>query len=260
MKNYKGYLIDLDGTMYRGDELIESAGEFVKELHKKNTPYLFITNNSSRTQEAISQKLNGMGVPSSPEQVVTSSVAAAMYLKGLKQGASCYVIGEEGLYETLQDEGFVITEEAHCDFVVMGIARNITYEKYAKACLAIRNGADFLITNSDKAIPTERGLLPGNGALSSVITVSTGINPIVVGKPEPVIMEAALSKLALNKEDIVMIGDNYDTDIWAGIQAGIDTIMVFTGITQKEEMAKLKVKPTYHVTDLGEWMDHFQRG
>ncbi|GAB3803598.1 TIGR01457 family HAD-type hydrolase [Virgibacillus kimchii] len=256
MKKYKGYLIDLDGTMYRGTEPIESAVEFVNELHNREIPYMFITNNSSKTREAISQKLNDMGVPSTAEQVVTSSVAAAMYLKGLNQGASCYLIGEEGLHESLKEEGFVITEDDNCDFVVVGIDRNITYEKYAKACLAIRKGAAFLITNSDKAIPTERGLLPGNGALSSVITVSTGVKPMAVGKPESVIMEAAISKLGMNKENIAMIGDNYDTDIQAGIRAGIDTIMVFTGVTQEEELPGLVEMPTYHVEDLREWV-HF---
>lgn len=254
MLKYKGYLIDLDGTMYRGSEPIKSARDFVKKLHKNGTPYMFITNNSSRSQKDISQKLNHMGVPATQEQVVTSSVAAAMYLKGLNQGASCYLLGEKGLHEALEDEGFSITDDDNCDFVVMGIDRHITYEKYAKACLAIRKGAAFIVTNSDTAIPTERGLLPGNGALSSVIAVSTGVEPIAVGKPEPVIMEAALSKLGLEKTDIAMIGDNYHTDIRAGINAGIDTIMVFTGVTREEELPGLEKKPTHHVADLREWM------
>lgn len=255
MKKYKGYLIDLDGTMYRGNEPIEAAREFVNHLHNKKIPYVFVTNNSSRTQEDISLKLNNMGVPSTPEQVVNSSAATAIYLNGLKKGASCYVIGEEGLQVALEDEGLLITEEDNCDFVVMGIDRNVTYEKYTKACLAIRKGATFIATNNDKAIPTERGLLPGNGALVSVVTVSTGAKPIIIGKPESIIMEAALSKLVLNKEDIAMIGDNYDTDICAGINAGMDTIMVFTGVTSVEELPDLKIKPTYHVSSLQEWME-----
>ncbi|MFA1821384.1 TIGR01457 family HAD-type hydrolase [Virgibacillus oceani] len=254
MKTYNGYLIDLDGTMYRGNEPIETAKEFVNTLHKKGIPFVFVTNNSSRTQEDISLKLNNMGVRSTPEQVVTSAVATAIYLSGLKKGASCYVIGEEGLHEALENEGLVITETDDCDFVVMGIDRNVTYEKFAKACLAIRKGAKFIATNSDKAIPTERGLLPGNGSLVSVVSVSTGAAPVIIGKPELIIMKAAVSKLALDKEGIAMIGDNYDTDIRAGINAGMDTIMVFTGVTTVEELPGLEVKPTYKIESLREWM------
>jgi 4-nitrophenyl phosphatase len=255
LKNYQGYLIDLDGTMYRGNEPIETAAKFVNKLHKKGIPYVFVTNNSSKTEEDISLKLNRMGVPSTPEQVVTSGVAAAMYLSGLEKEARCYVIGEEGLHEALNNVGLKITEEDDCDFVVMGIDRHVTYEKYAKACLAIRKGATFIATNSDKAIPTERGFLPGNGALTSVITVSTGAVPVMIGKPESIIMEAALSKLSLDKKDIAMIGDNYDTDIRAGINAEMDTIMVFTGVTTAEELTGLKVKPTYYIESLKEWME-----
>lgn len=254
MKKYKGYLIDLDGTMYRGNEPIEAAREFVSHLHNRKIPYVFVTNNSSEPQEGVSNKLNKMGIPANPEQVVTSSTATAIYLKGLKQGARCFVIGEAGLYTTLEMEGFELTDEPYCDYVIMGIDRNITYEKYARACLAVRNGAAFIATNSDTAIPTERGLLPGNGAMTSVISVSTGVMPAVIGKPEPIIMEAAVSKLALDKEKIAMIGDNYHTDIRAGINAGMDTIMVLTGVTQAEDLPGLEEKPTYHVESLREWM------
>ncbi|MBY7143985.1 TIGR01457 family HAD-type hydrolase [Virgibacillus sp. NKC19-3] len=255
MKRYKGYLIDLDGTMYQGTDPIEGAADFVDALHDDGIPYLFLTNNSSKTQEDVSDKLNAMGIRSTPDNVVTTSLATATYIKQKKANARVYVIGEEGIHQALQEQGLTITEE-DCDFVVVGIDRHVTYEKFAKACLAIRNGATFISTNSDVSIPTERGLLPGNGALTSVITVSTGRTPIFIGKPEAVIMEQALQILNLPRRDTLMVGDNYHTDILAGIHAGIDTLMVFTGVTPYEELPHLEKKPTYHVQRLMEWTEN----
>ncbi|MGM8365194.1 TIGR01457 family HAD-type hydrolase [Virgibacillus sp. W0181] len=255
MKNYKGYLIDLDGTMYRGNERIEAAAEFIEHLNTNNIPYLFVTNNSAYTRSFISDKLNKMKIPSSPAHVFTSSNATASFIKQRKEKARCFVIGEEGLVRALQDENLTVVEE-DCDFVVTGIDRYITYEKLAKACIEIRNGAKFISTNSDTAIPTERGLLPGNGALTSVITVSTGVQPTFIGKPESIIMEEAVLQLKMKKEDIIMVGDNYYTDIQAGIRAGIDTLMVFTGVTQYEELEQIVQKPTYYVRNLADWFEN----
>ncbi len=254
MRNYKGYLIDLDGTMYRGTEAIAGAAEFINELHRKEIPYLFVTNNSSKAAEDVSNKLNTMGIKAEPNQVVTSALATANYIKSIKERAACFVIGETGLLEALEASGAIITD-SDCDFVVMGIDRQITYEKYTKACLTIRNGAKLIATNSDVAIPTERGLLPGNGALASVVSVSTGEKPLYIGKPEPIIMEEALKLLGLSKEETLMVGDNYHTDISAGIRAGIDTLMVFTGVTPFEDLETLEVPPTYYVHQLTEWLD-----
>lgn len=254
MKQYKGYLIDLDGTMYLGKEPIEAAADFIDALSAKNIPYLFVTNNSSKTQKAVSDKLNAMGIKSTPDQVVTTSLATAKYIKQQKADARCYVIGEEGIYHALEKEGLIIAEE-NCDFVVAGIDRAINYEKLAQACIEVRNGATFISTNSDIAIPTERGLLPGNGALTSVITVSTGKKPNFIGKPERIIMDEAVEMLGLPKADTLMVGDNYNTDIRAGINAGIDTLMVFTGVTPFGELESLEKQPDYYVQSLREWMD-----
>ncbi|WP_281270267.1 TIGR01457 family HAD-type hydrolase [Oceanobacillus arenosus] len=251
--DYKGYLIDLDGTMYRGTEPIEAAAEFVRTLSEKNIPYLFVTNNSSKTSKDVSEKLNEMGIICTPDKVVTTSLATANFIKSKNKNARCYVIGEEGIFSALQESGFTIVDEDP-DYVVIGIDRDISYEKYAKAVLAVRNGATFISTNSDVAIPMERGLLPGNGALTSVITVSTGVAPIFIGKPESIIMEEALSILGLSKEETLMVGDNYNTDISAGINAGMDTLMVFTGVTPFEELSNLEVQPTYYVHSLREWI------
>lgn len=249
---YQGYLIDLDGTMYRESERIDGAAEFVERLHDKGIPYLFITNNSSKTPQQISGKLTEMDIPSTPEQIFTSSIATAMYIKRIKEGTRVLCIGEEGLIAALEQEGFTITCESP-DVVVVGIDRKINYEKMAKACLAIRAGAFFVSTNSDTAIPTERGLLPGNGALTSVMTASTGKKPVFVGKPETIIVDEAVKILGLPKTDTLLVGDNYDTDMLAGIRSGIDTLMVFTGVTQLEDLPDLPEKPTHCVHHLKEW-------
>jgi 4-nitrophenyl phosphatase len=254
MKKYKGYLIDLDGTMYRGTECIVEARDFVKELYKRDIPYLFVTNNSSRTPEQVAKKLEDFGIPATKEQVFTTSQATANYIFERKPNASIYVIGEEGIRTALEEKGFTFAEE-NAEFVVMGIDRSINYEKLAIACLAVRNGATFISTNGDIAIPTERGLLPGNGSLTSVVAVSTQVNPIFIGKPEKIIMEQALKVLGVPREDTLMIGDYYDTDIMAGMNAGIDTLLVHTGVTTKELLKKYEKQPTYVVDSLKEWMD-----
>ncbi|MEC5424928.1 TIGR01457 family HAD-type hydrolase [Virgibacillus sp. C22-A2] len=253
MKHYKGYLIDLDGTMYRGTEPIEEAADFINALVDERIPYLFLTNNSAKTQEDVSRKLNDMGIQSTPKHVFTTSMATASYIKSKKRDARCYVIGEEGLHTAMEQQG-LRTVEDNCDYVVIGIDREITYEKLAKACLEIRNGAAFISTNSDVAIPTERGFLPGNGALTSVITVSTGVAPVFIGKPESIIMREALEVLGTPEQETLMVGDNYYTDILAGIRADLDTLMVFTGVTPYEELANLEIKPTYHVQNLSDWI------
>ncbi|MDP4172007.1 MAG: TIGR01457 family HAD-type hydrolase [Bacillota bacterium] len=252
MKKYKGYLIDLDGTMYKGTEQIEAASEFVRKLQDKGIPYLFVTNNSSRTPLQVAQKLQDFNIPAEESQVFTTSQATANYIYDRKKDASVYVIGEEGIRVALEEKGFRFAGE-NADFVVAGIDRSINYEKLTIACLAVRNGAVFISTNGDIAIPTERGLLPGNGSLTSVITVSTQTQPIFIGKPESIIMEQALAVLGTAKEDTLMVGDYYDTDIMAGINAGMDTLLVHTGVTTKEHLSGYGIQPTYSIDSLDHW-------
>ncbi|OIK10252.1 HAD family hydrolase [Bacillus sp. MUM 116] len=252
MKKYKGYLIDLDGTMYKGTERIEAASDFIKKLQTKEIPYLFVTNNSSRTPAQVAEKLRGFDIQAEENQVFTTSMATANYIFSQKPDASVYVIGEEGIQTSIEEKGFLKVSE-NADFVVIGIDRAITYEKLAVACLAVRNGAVFISTNGDIALPTERGLLPGNGSLTSVISVSTQTKPIFIGKPESIIMEQALKVLGTAKEETLMVGDNYDTDIMAGMKAGMDTLLVHTGVTTKELLLRYNRKPTYTIDSLDQW-------
>lgn len=254
MGKYEGYLIDLDGTIFRGEEVIEDAPLFIQKLVDENIPYLFVTNNSSKTPAQVAKKLRGMGIKATKEHVFTTSMATANFVHEQKAGASCYVIGEEGIKTAVQEAGLKMTD-SDCDFVILGIDREITYEKLAKGCLAIQKGATFISTNGDVSIPSERGLLPGNGALTSVLTVSTKQQPIFIGKPEKIIVEQAIKVLGSKRENTLLVGDNYDTDIVAGINAGIDTLMVFTGVTPFEAYADLKQKPTHYVHHLQEWIE-----
>jgi 4-nitrophenyl phosphatase len=252
MKDYKGFLIDLDGTVYRGSEKIDEAVQFVKELERRNLPYLFVTNNSTKKPEDVAEHLREMDVPATTEHVFTTSMATATYLSELKKNARVCMIGEAGLKFALEEEGHEIVEE-DADFVVIGLDRSITYEKLAKAALNVRAGATFIATNGDVALPTERGLLPGAGSLVSVVSVSTGVTPKFIGKPESIIVEQALEVIGLSKEETLMIGDNYHTDILAGIRAGMDTLMVYTGVSTREHIDSYEDKPTHAIDSLAEW-------
>lgn len=252
MGKYKGYLIDLDGTMYKGTERIEAASDFVKRLSEKKIPYLFVTNNSSRTPAQVAEKLRSYDIPAEEELVFTTSQATANYIYERSQRASLYVIGEEGLHTALKEKGFHYSGE-NAQYVVVGIDRELTYEKLAVACLAVRNGAVFISTNADIALPTERGFMPGNGSITAVISVSTQTKPIFIGKPESIIMDQALKVLGTSKDETLMVGDYYDTDILAGMNAGLDTLLVHTGVTTKEMLANYSRKPTHTVDTLDQW-------
>lgn len=254
--SYKGYLIDLDGTMYRGKAPIDGASAFIKTLQERHIPYVFVTNNSSATEEMVVEKLATFGIDTTPDHVLTSASATAKYIAREKQGATCYIIGEKGLHDACEKVGLK-ESTLDVDFVVMGIDREISYEKLKTAALHVRDGATFISTNKDAAIPTEEGLLPGNGSLTSVVSVSTGVAPIFVGKPEPIIMEEALRMIGLDREEVLMVGDNYTTDILAGVHAYMDTLMVLTGFSSREDVADVPKaeKPTYIMDDLYSWIE-----
>ncbi|GGE48542.1 haloacid dehalogenase [Pullulanibacillus camelliae] len=251
-RDYKAYLIDLDGTMYRGNIVIEEAVDFIQRLQQENLRYLFVTNNSMRTKEQVAEKLSSFGIPAEPDDVLTSSMATVNYIKAHFKQPSVFYIGEQGLQEAMEAAGFRYDED-HPDVVVMGLDQQVTYEKIAKATLAVRAGAVFLSTNPDVALPSERGLLPGNGAFTSIITASTGKAPIVIGKPGAEIVEQALAFLQLDRKDVLMVGDNYHTDILAGIHAKVDTLLVHTGVTAPSDLEKLSIQPTYTVATLEDW-------
>ncbi|WP_203334320.1 TIGR01457 family HAD-type hydrolase [Planococcus beigongshangi] len=252
MKAYKAYCLDLDGTVFRGSELIPEAADFIKRLQGKGIEPFYVTNNASMTAIQFKEKLKAFGIAASDGRIMASSIAAAKYIKRWYPGKTVFMIGSEGVEQALHDEGIERVSE-NADVVVMGIDRNINFEKLATACLEVRKGAAFLSTNGDLAFPSERGLIPGNGAFTKVVSESTGIEPVFIGKPEGHMLEAIQYEFGFGLEDMVMIGDNYDTDILAGIRFGIDTVHVNTGVTPTEEVASKDIQPTHAIENLSFW-------
>ncbi|GAA0464751.1 TIGR01457 family HAD-type hydrolase [Alkalibacillus silvisoli] len=252
MKAYKAYFIDLDGTMYRGKEAIPEAKEFIRQLQENQAPYLFVTNNSSRTRMKTVENLKKHGIEAKEEQVLTPSIAAANYIKQNDPHATVYFIGEKGVEDALRSEGVELTTK-NPDYVVVGIDRHNSYKKIKDACLHIQNGAKFLATNPDIRVPTEEGFVPGNGAYVNLIKEVTKTEPIIVGKPDRLMIDVALKELNVEPSDAIMVGDNYETDIKAGIRAGLDTLHVQTGVTSKEDLKDVEVQPTYSLATLAEW-------
>lgn len=251
--NYKGYFIDLDGTIYLGKEPIPAAKRFVSRLREANIPLLFLTNNSTKTQAEVAENLkNNFSIETAPEEVYTSSIATAAYLQSLNQGKKVFIIGETGLKQALQEAGFEVDTEMP-DFVVVGLDRQVTYQEFETAALAIRKGARFIVTNKDTSLPNEKGLVPGTGSLAALLIAATRVEPTFIGKPEAIIMEEALKAIGLSKKEVLMVGDNYETDILAGIQNGIDTLLVYSGFTKKEEMTNVSQLPTYQLDSLDDW-------
>ncbi|CAM4252162.1 TIGR01457 family HAD-type hydrolase [Lacicoccus alkaliphilus] len=249
---YNGYLIDLDGTMYNGSELIETARDFVSELERKGIPYVFLTNNATKSQEEAVQKLLDMGVKTSLENMYTSAMATASYIRENHRGASAYVIGTPSLKKILENAGITLTEK-NADLVIMGLDPEVDYGKLKRAALLIGNGAGFIATNPDKRFPTEEGIIPGSGALQQVLIETTGVRPLIIGKPNASILDGAMGQLGLKKSEVALIGDNYDTDIMTGINGGVDTIHVNTGVSPVEEVMKKEASPTHTIDNLSEW-------
>ncbi|MFD1900106.1 TIGR01457 family HAD-type hydrolase [Enterococcus termitis] len=252
-KHYKGYLIDLDGTIYLGKEVIPAGKRFVEKLQELDLPFLFVTNNTTKTPKAVIDRLaQEFDIHVPVETVYTASLATIDYMKEQGRGNRVYVIGESGLVDLILSQGFVWDEKTP-DYVVVGLDTEITYEKFATAALCIRNGAVFIGTNPDKSIPTERGLLPGAGSFISLVATATQTEPIMIGKPNSIIMNEALHVMGLEKEQVIMVGDNYETDIQSGLQNGIDSLLVLSGFTPKEAVPDLPAKPTYILDSLDEW-------
>ncbi|EOT41969.1 TIGR01457 family HAD-type hydrolase [Enterococcus columbae] len=251
--SYKGYLIDLDGTIYRGKELIPAGKRFVETLQEKNLPFLFVTNNTTKSPQTVQQRLaNEFSIFVDSQTIYTATLATIDFMNEKALGKKVFVIGEAGLIDLILAAGYV-WEEENPDYVVVGLDSQVTYEKFVQATLAIQKGAFFIGTNPDKNIPTERGLMPGAGSLIALIETATQKKATYIGKPEAIIMEKALARIGLKKEDVIMVGDNYETDIKSGINNGIDTLLVLTGFTKKEDVDSLPVAPTFVLNELDEW-------
>ncbi|HEP1375281.1 TPA: TIGR01457 family HAD-type hydrolase [Streptococcus pyogenes] len=250
---YKGYLIDLDGTIYQGKNRIPAGERFIKRLQEKGIPYLLVTNNTTRTPEMVQSMLaNRFHVETGIETIYTATMATVDYMNDMNRGKTAYVIGETGLKSAIAAAGYV-EELENPAYVVVGLDSQVTYEMLAIATLAIQKGALFIGTNPDLNIPTERGLMPGAGALNALLEAATRVKPVFIGKPNAIIMNKSLEVLGIQRSEAVMVGDNYLTDIMAGIQNDIATILVTTGFTRPEEVPTLPIQPDHVLFSLDEW-------
>lgn len=253
-KDYKGYLIDLDGTIYRGTESILEATKFIKRLQDAQIPYLFLTNNTTRTRQMVVDKLAGHGISATIDQIYTPSLATRDYLLAENNGkpTTIYLVGEIGLYQALLEAGFTLDNQ-HPDYVIVGLDSDLTYDKIKKATLAIRSGSKFIGTNADKNLPNEEGLVPGAGSVIAFVEATVQKKAFYIGKPERIIVDMALQVLGLQKDDVLVVGDNYDTDIKAGINSEMDSLLVYTGVSTKEQVKRHSIQPTYEIDSLDEW-------
>lgn len=254
----KGFLIDMDGVIYSGNELIPGADTFIAELKRRKLPFLFLTNNSQRTPRDVVNKLAGLGIDADEENVFTSAMATGWFLARQKPYGSAYVLGEGGLLTSLHENGYsLVTQDP--DFVVVGEGRNFTLEMVNNAVEMILNGAKLVATNLDPS-PKKKGWTNlGIKAVVAMIEEATGVKAFSVGKPSPVMMRVARKKIGLATVDTTIIGDTMDTDILGGIQVGYQTILTLTGVSKKEDLPKYAFAPDLVVNgvgdlDLDEWL------
>jgi 4-nitrophenyl phosphatase len=234
----QGIIFDLDGTIYRGSQAVPGAADFVSRVAEQGIKVLFVTNRSNRTPESVCTQLRGYGISCTIENILTSAQATARHLRS----GSVFFIGEEGLEQALLEAGLTMDPESP-DYVVVGFDRAINYTKIEKASRLIRAGARFIVTNPDKAVNADGGISPGNGAIVAAIATASGVSPIVVGKPERAIIDIALERMGLEPENVILVGDNLETDIKAGISAGISTILILTGVSTRMDVMNSLVKP-----------------
>jgi NagD protein len=238
----KGFLIDMDGVIYRGHALIPGAAEFIASLRRARIPFLFLTNNSQRTRRDVATKLTRMGVPVEEQHIFTCAMATARFLASQKPHGTAFVIGEGGLLNALHSNGYAIVDKSP-DYVVVGEGRTLSFEMLEQAVQMVLDGAKLIATNLDPNCPTLSGTRPGCGAIVSLIEKATGIQAFSVGKPSPVMMRQARKELDMATSETIMIGDTMETDILGGVQMGYRTILVLSGGSSREDLAKYGYQP-----------------
>jgi NagD protein len=249
--NKKAFISDMDGVIYHGNKLLPKVKEFVQWLRKEDKNFLFLTNSSERSPKELSQKLSRLGIEVPEDHFYTSALATAMFLGKQCPGGSAYVIGEAALTNALYDVGFTMND-VDPDYVVCGETQNYNYDKMVKACQLVRKGAKLIGTNSDTNGPTETGIVPACGSLIQPIAQAAECKPYFVGKPNPLMMRHALKKIGCMREETVIVGDRMDTDIIAGVESEIETVLVLSGVTQREDLFSYPYQPGYILNGVGE--------
>jgi len=238
----KNYLIDMDGVLVKGPQLIPGADRFIARLIAAGTRFLVLTNNSMFTPIDLAHRLGNSGLVIPPERIYTSAMATARFMQLQTQGGKAFVIGESGLTEAIHNAGFVVTD-VDPDFMVLGETFSYSFRLVSEAVRLVMAGARFIATNPDPSGPTEAGIVPACGAMAALIEKASGKSPFFVGKPNPFMMRSALNYLGVHSEDTVIIGDRMDTDIKAGIESGMESILVLSGVTQADQLGDFPYRP-----------------
>ncbi|MBJ8348550.1 HAD-IIA family hydrolase [Antrihabitans sp. YC2-6] len=237
------YLMDMDGVLIHEEHLIPGADRFLAELAENNTPFMVLTNNSIRTPRDLQARLRGSGLDIPEKSIWTSALATATFLANQRPSGSAYVVGESGLTTALHDIGYVLTD-SDPDYVVLGETRTYSFEAITTAIRLVERGARFIATNPDATGPSRDGSLPATGSVAALITRATGREPYYVGKPNPLMMRSALRSIGAHSESTLMIGDRMDTDVVSGLEAGLRTVLVLTGISTRATVDLFPYRPT----------------
>lgn len=251
VRGKKGFIIDMDGVIYHGNKLLPGAKEFVEWLRQKEKTFLFMTNSSSSTPQELQQKLKRMGMDVGAEHFYTSALATAKFLSVQNPSCSAYVIGEAGLINALHDAGITMNK-INPDYVVVGEGSNYNYDTITQAVRLVMKGAKLIGTNTDLTGPDEGGIVPACRALLAPIEAATGKMAYYVGKPNPLMMRTGLKILGIHSAEAVIIGDRMDTDIIAGIESGLDTVLVLSGVTTLEGIEQYPYRPRLVLSGVGE--------
>jgi NagD protein len=238
----KNYLLDMDGVLIRGEEMVPGADGFIARMAKRGAEYLVLTNNSMYTPGDLAHRLQVIGLNVPPERIFTSAMATARFLNSQRPDGTAFVIGESGLTEAIHAEGYVITV-VDPDYVVLGETYSYNLDMITRAIRLVVAGSRFIATNPDPNGPGEGGLVPACGAMAALIERASGVAPFFMGKPNPLMMRLALNYLGVHSEDAIMVGDRMDTDVVAGVESGIDTILVLSGVTTPDLVGRFPYQP-----------------
>lgn len=251
LRSKKGFICDMDGVIYHGNKLLPGVKEFVDWLYREEKNFLFLTNSSERSPKELQIKLARMGLEADESHFYTSALATAKFISSQAPGCSAYVIGGAGLVTALHDAGITMND-VDPDYVIIGEGNTYNYENILKAVKLVMRGAKLIGTNSDLTGPAEDGIIPACRAMISPIEMATGQKAYFVGKPNPLMMRTGLRILGVHSEDAVMIGDRMDTDIVAGIETGLDTVLVLSGVTDQNEIKKFPYRPRLVLNGVGD--------
>jgi NagD protein len=250
----ESWLMDMDGVLVHEANALPGADRFLARLRELDLPFLLLTNNSIYTRRDLAARLQASGLDVPEESIWTSALATARFLESQRPGGTAFVVGESGLSTSLYQSGYTLTDRDP-DYVVLGETRTYSFERITQAIRLVANGARFIATNPDPTGPSPSGPLPATGSVAALITKATGVEPYFVGKPNPLMMRSALNALNAHSETTAMIGDRMDTDIVAGLEAGLETILVLSGVTTAAETERFPYRPSRIVDSVADLID-----